>query len=243
MNFFILTITALVFLGCSTPSKNIDRQPQSSVYEDTVVLSDDIDVVDRYEIDETYSDREESSGFDSICHDSKTETLKDNDRVVTMENGQYISGNITGIQVSKSDSSFTVSTDYGPNTVSLRKLNLKRSFDQISKALECVGTKSKKVYGLFKIENKFYTGHIREVYKNGVVRFVDDRFKEHFTTIDQSYLQKNGIDLISKFALFTYQKQQFKGQIRRVFEKDMVVIKFKGGLFLRKTSEIFLLND
>lgn len=230
-----LVLFALIYVGCSSQQKDTTRLPQSSMYEEAEVESDDLDADDTAEHDNN-DKNPETSRFNKICREPKSQDIKKNDRVVTLLDGKHISGNVKASY--GNGSTIVISTDYGPQSASRKPLELKRTQQQISKALECLGTKSKKVYGLFFIDNKFYTGHVREVYKNGVVRFVNDRSSELFTTIDQSVLEVLGSNLKLKPALFKKGNFQIKGTIRRLFEKDIVLINHSGKLLIRKLSEI-----
>jgi hypothetical protein len=83
-----------------------------------------------------------------------------------------------------------------------------------------------------------WVGHVREVYKNGVVRFVNDRFKEQFSSIDESYLEIVGSKLKGKAVLFARDGKQIRADIRRVFEKDILLVKDGKTLSIRKANEV-----
>lgn len=243
MKISVLNLPLILFLlcsaGCSTQQKNLTREPQNSIYEDVEVLGDDTDSENDSEFEEDEGGDKDTSRFNRICKEPAWQEIRINDRVVTMADGNYVSGNV---KAAYKNGAFVVFSDYGPKTVSRKQLELTRSSNELSKALQCQGMLSKKVYGLFVVKNKFYTGHVREVFKNGIVRFVSDRFEEQFTTIDQSYLEVRS-DLKLKTVLFRPPRMRpdnrlVKGQIRRVFENDTFLIKYGEGLFLRKSDEV-----
>lgn len=236
----------LLILGCGTsPKVNIERLPQSSVYEEAEVYTDDIENLDALDIlTDGGSDQTDraSTLFDQICREPKNSSLKAGDRVVTFVKNEQdlISGNI--LETFSQGTFVEVKSDYGVNGRSLYRL--KRTNKQVSKSLECSGTgtnrSQSKVYGLYKssIDGKYYTGHLREVFMNGVVRFVDDRIKEHFSTVDQSLLEITKSKYKLKSVLFASKSKQIKGQIRRVFEKNTFLILSGNTRYLRTLSEV-----
>lgn len=239
MKFKSSLLLSLIYVGCSSlPKEETIRLPQSSVYEEAEVLSDDTEVVDAVPLeDEQNSQNPNKTIFNKICREASAPNLKIKNRVVTMfDGGKYITGNIA--ESYQSGSVFVVHSDYGVHQASRRLIRLKRNAQELSKALECVGTKSQKVYGLFKVNKKYYTGHVREVFKNEVVRFADDRHYEHFSNVEQSRLEVIGSKYKLKKVFFSHQGQQVKGEIRRVFEKEVVLIKFNNRLFVRQVSEV-----
>ena len=236
----LIVLFFICYTSCSTPQKNLTREPQNSVYEDVEVLAgSDLDSENDSEFEEDEGGDKGASRFERICKEPAWQEIRINDRVVTMVDGNYISGNVKAVY---KNGTFVVFSDYGPKNISRKQLELTRSSKELSKAMQCQGMLSKKVYGLFVVKNKFYTGHVREVFKNGVVRFVSDKFEEQFTTIDQSYLEVRS-NLRLKTVLFRPPRMRpdnrlVKGQIRRVFENDTFLIKYGEGLFLRKFDEV-----
>lgn len=236
---FLLAVVSIFYVGCST--QQTVRQPQSSVYEEVEIFTDDVDATDDLEIFEDTDDKNaNTSRFFRVCREPKSQEIKANDRVVTMLDGKHVSGNVESSY--GNGSTFFVSTDYGPESTLQKNLKLKRTPQELSKALECMGTKSKKLYGAFLLGNKFSTGHVREVFRNGIVRFVDDRSHERFTTIDQSLLEITRSNLKLKSVLFNKDGALLKGQIRRRFEKDVLLIKYNDRLFLRKLNEVQVID-
>ena len=234
-----LLLLSLIYVGCSSlPKEETIRLPQSSVYEEAEVLSDDADVVDAVPLEDDQNNQNPNKTvFDKICREASSSNLKIKNRVVTtFDGGKYITGNIA--ESYQSGSVFVVNSDYGVHQASRMLLRLKRNAQELSKALDCVGTKSQKVYGLFKVDKKYYTGHVREVFKNEVVRFADDRHYEHFSSVDQSRLEVVGSKYKLKKVFFFHQGRQVKGEIRRVFEKEVVLIKYNNQLFVRQISEV-----
>ena len=235
-----LILFLLCYSSCSTPQKTPAREPQNSIYDDVEILSSDLDSEEASEFEDEDGDKV-TSRFARICKEPAWQEIKPNDRVVTMVDGHYISGNVKGAY---KNGTLVVFSDYGPKQVSRRQLELTRNPKDLSKALQCQGMLSKKVYGLFVVNNKFHTGHVREVFKNGVVRFVNDKFEEQFTTIDQSYLEMRS-NLRLKTVLFRPPRMRpdqslVHGQIRRVFDNGTFLIKYSNGLFLRKFDEVVM---
>ena len=73
---------------------------------------------------------------------------------------------------------------------------------------------------------------------NGVVRFVNDRSKEQFSSVDQSLLEVARSNYKLKSVIFVSKSKQIKGQIKRVFEKDTFLILSGNTRYLRTLNEV-----
>ena len=227
----------------TSQKNNVERLPQSSIYEEAEVYTDDMENVDAFDFpDDIGSNKiDNSSRFNKVCKEPKNSTLRAKDRVVTFVTNEndLISGNVR--ETFSQGALVIINSDWGVNGNGRPRYQLKRTNQQVSKALECsgVGAKSQvKVYGLFKSDGKYYTGHLREVFMNGVVRFVNDRSKEQFSSVEQSLLEVVRSKYKLKSVLFVSKNKQVKGQIKRVFEKDTFLILSGNTRYLRTLSEV-----
>ncbi len=237
-----LVLLSLLSAGCSMNPKASDavRQPQSSAYEEVEVISNDIDVDDAYEFEDDGGKdiATKATILDKVCKAPEESALRVKNRVVTLLNGQHISGSIR--ESFQDGKVFVVATDYGVNQVSCRPYQLKRNAQELAKALVCQGTKSKKLYGIFKVDNRVFTGHVREVYTNGVIRFVNDSFQEQFSSTDKANLEIIRSKYNGKKVLFMQGGKEVTGQIRRSFEGGLLLVKYQNRLFAREASSLLI---
>lgn len=133
---------------------------------------------------------------------------------------------------------------YQDGTVQIKdddKKTLFKKKGELSLAVPCKNNVKEKDYVIYPSGKGYFTGHVREVFQNGVARIVNDYHREIFAHSDTL-----GVSIkhwkVGKKMITNYNGDTLSGKIKYVFSNDRLLVQTKNPMkkLIRSSNQVFL---